>query len=327
MAAPRGPPEAALGATARPPGRRAPLPPAATTMGQPGSPAPAASARRAPPPPATPGRRPRPRAASQPGLPEQRRPDLPSRATPRTGAARGPSREMGCFPFLQSTPPPASPRPAPRPQPGEKIRSPRPGRANSLQVRAASAPGRGLRAPTRRSSGDTSQVRLRAARALRTPRRLRGTARVRTHEAGEPLGRRAARMRAVRPAPPPPPRRERAPAGLPRRPLPPPALPRATALRPHLSKCACVPPAGPSLPLGPCPRPASAAGSGALPPPRRVSADRLPRPYPHLQPAAAPAPRPPAGSERPGLGAAGSQGASRRALAGTGEMRRTGGAR
>lgn len=85
-----------------------------------------------------------------------------------------------------------------------------------------------------------------SARALRTPRRLRGTARVRTRQAGQPTpspGRGGenkegtARMRAGRLASPP--THARAfPFGFstPRCPRPtPPWLPRATAVRPHLS--------------------------------------------------------------------------------------------
>lgn len=212
--------------------------------------------------------------------------------------------------------PTPSPLPGPRPPPPPWLRrnketAARPAH-NSLQVRGWSAPGRGLRAPTLPLlKGHLTGAPPSRARALRTPRRLRGTARVRTHEASEPQGsggRTHARRPALSPSPLPCPRprwpparalppipgwsrvppnphrparaRSRSPASLllPRAP-PGPALPRATAVRPHLSFAPASHRPDPPFPSVRSPTPNS-CGRGASPPPREVSIDRPPPPLP-----------------------------------------------
>lgn len=110
-----------------------------------------------------------------------------------------------------------------------------------------------------------------------------------------------ARSRSPASAPPPPPRPTRVRVTLGNR--------RCV----HRRLCACVPPARPSLPLGRFPSPAQLRESGergVAPSPQEVSIDRLfPAPPCRHRPAAAaaaaaPAPRQPAGSARPGLLAA-----------------------
>lgn len=166
-------------------------------------------------------------------------------------------------------------------------------------------------------------MRLRAARALRTPSRRPGTACARSrdrrapgsggracappgpspfpHPGSAPCPRRLL-ARALPPPqsqachgyPPNPHRPARAPARLPRSSsLPPPhsgsVLLRATGSAAAPELCACVPPARPSLPLGRFPSPAQLRewGRGASPRPREVSIDRLSPPLPADRPAAA----------------------------------------
>lgn len=216
-------------------------------------------------------------------------------------------------------------------------------------MRGVSAPGRGRRAPTSLSSGTPHRCASEPrARALRTPRRLRGTARVRTHEAGEPRGsgdRTHARPPGPRPhcpPPPPPPSPDTAGPGHPQSPraaralplasLAPPrapaqaALPRATAVRPHLS---CAPASrGPDPPFPSALAPArpQPGGRGRRPASPSEYLPAAPAQPGRHRPAAASAPRPSGqrGQASPPAPLPGCTAASARV--GAGEMCRAGGA-
>ncbi|XP_061025246.1 basic proline-rich protein-like [Eubalaena glacialis] len=190
------------------------------------------------------------------------------------------------------------------------------------------------RAPCRHL--DTSQVRLQAARAraqhTQTPPGDSARAHARGQRAPGERGPHACAPPGPRPFPPPllpPPSAARAcpppnPRLVPGTPQPPPPSARALPLarlappppRPTRARvtpgnrsaaapelCACVPPARPSLPLGPFPNPAQLREGGVAPSRGSEYRSASPAPPRRHRPAAAPAPRPPSRSARTGLAA------------------------